>query len=181
MSTQVNLNSFDNIYSDTYDSVLKYVICKCSNLDDTNDIIQDIYLELYKKLQKNNQLLVNDINDFMIGIAKNKVRQYWRLKYKIKSMLAYSKDDPNIKIDQASDTNVEDIILMKDDIEKVQLFIQTKKPIVRKIFYLYYCFDMTLADISDELNMSLSTVKSKLYRLIDDLNRYFKKEEKGSE
>ena len=34
MFEQKNLNLFEKIYNDTYNSLLKYVICKCSNVND---------------------------------------------------------------------------------------------------------------------------------------------------
>ena len=49
MSTQITKNTFEKFYDDTYKSVLKYTICHCNNLEDVNDIIQDIYTELYHK------------------------------------------------------------------------------------------------------------------------------------
>ena len=48
MGTQKELEKFEEIYKKTYDVTLKYIICKCSNLEDVNDIIQEIYIELYK-------------------------------------------------------------------------------------------------------------------------------------
>ena len=41
------LNEFNEVYDKTYDAVVKYVVCKCNNIDDVNDIIQDIYIALY--------------------------------------------------------------------------------------------------------------------------------------
>ena len=72
MSTQETLEEFEKIYQKTYDITLKYVICKCSNLEDVNDIIQEIYIELYKTLK--NEKEIKDINAFIHGIAKNKIR-----------------------------------------------------------------------------------------------------------
>ena len=43
MSTQKSLKEFEQIYNDTYDNVLKYVICKSNNLNDVDDIIQETY------------------------------------------------------------------------------------------------------------------------------------------
>lgn len=62
------LNKFNEIYDKTYDLVVKYVVCKCNDIDDINDIIQDIYIALYRKLSKNND--IENINQYIIGIAK---------------------------------------------------------------------------------------------------------------
>ena len=54
MIDQLSLKQFDKIYEKTYKYVLKYIVCKCSNMEDVNDIIQETYLELYNAIVKNN-------------------------------------------------------------------------------------------------------------------------------
>ena len=44
MTSPNNLKQFDKIYNLTYNHVLKYIICKCSNIEDVNDIIQETYM-----------------------------------------------------------------------------------------------------------------------------------------
>ena len=53
MIDQETLNIFDELYKDTYNDVLKYVILKCSNIADVEDIIQNIYIEVLKNIKKN--------------------------------------------------------------------------------------------------------------------------------
>ena len=50
MIDQKTLDEFSKIYDETYNDVLRYVVCKCSNISDVEDIIQNIYLDVYKKL-----------------------------------------------------------------------------------------------------------------------------------
>ena len=72
------------MYNKTYNIVVKYVVCKCNNVDDINDIIQDAYIALYKQLLKNND--IDNINNYVIGIAKNKINKYYGVSYKIKNI-----------------------------------------------------------------------------------------------
>ena len=44
---------FNQIYKETYPVVSKYVVCHCKNIEDVKDILQEIYLHVYKQLQKN--------------------------------------------------------------------------------------------------------------------------------
>ena len=62
---------FNTIYHDTYKMVLKYVVCNSYNINDVNDIIQEVYFELYKILDKKD---IDNINDYLIGIARNKIK-----------------------------------------------------------------------------------------------------------
>ena len=76
MSTQEALNKFQKVYDETYDDVLKYLVCNVARVSDAEDIIQDVYLALFKKIKK-------DINkEYVFGIAKNKLKDYYRFTYK---------------------------------------------------------------------------------------------------
>ena len=77
MRTQKNIKAFEQIYNETYNDVLKFVICKCSNLDDVDDIIQETYLEFYKILQSEKEIL--DKKSYIITIAKNKIIKNYKM------------------------------------------------------------------------------------------------------
>ena len=71
MASQQNLYKFNEIYDKTYLDLSKYVIIKCHNINDTHDIMQEIYLELWNLLNKKEISTVN-IKSYLIGIA-NKI------------------------------------------------------------------------------------------------------------
>ena len=96
MSTQKILKEFEIIYKNTYNKILKYVICKCSNLDDVNDIIQETYIEFYKKLKENKK--IQDKQAFIIGIAKNKIMKYINQKGKIKTISIFQEKENEEKV-----------------------------------------------------------------------------------
>ena len=43
MIDQETLKTFDILYYESYNEVLKYVICNCSNIQDIKDIVQNVY------------------------------------------------------------------------------------------------------------------------------------------
>lgn len=49
MASQETLKIFDELYYETYQDILKYVVCNCSNIDNVKDIVQNIYLEVLKR------------------------------------------------------------------------------------------------------------------------------------
>ena len=91
MSTQKILKEFEEIYKNTYNTILKYVICKCSNLDDVNDIIQETYTEFYRRLKENNK--IEDKQSFIIGIARNKIMKYISHKSKAKTISIFQEKE----------------------------------------------------------------------------------------
>ncbi len=81
MSTQLTLGNFQQIYNTSYQRVLRYIICKCSNMEDVNDLVQDTYLELYKILKKKQLLEIDNTTNYIIGIAKKRLAKHYGLLY----------------------------------------------------------------------------------------------------
>ena len=163
------LNEFNEVYNKTYDIVVKYVVCKCNNIDDVNDIIQDIYIALYKQLSKNNN--IENINQYVIGIAKNKINKYYGLSYKIKNLFTKTEIN-NLK----NNINIEKNIVDKDNLEEIWKYLKNKDIIIFKIFYLYYVESLTIKEISKHLNINESNVKNYLYRTLKELKNTYKGE-----
>ena len=163
------LNEFNEVYDKTYDAVVKYVVCKCNNIDDINDIIQDIYISLYKQLLKHND--IEDINSYVIGIAKNKINKYYGLSYKIKNLFTKTEIN-NLK----NNINIEKNIIDKNNLEEIWKYLKNKNIIIFKIFYLYYVESLTIKEISNHLNINESIVKNHLYRTLKELKNIYKGE-----
>ena len=87
MSAQlISLENFEKIYNNTYNQVLQYIICKCSNIDDINDLIQETYIALYKTLCGKKHLILDNYTSYVIGIAKKQISKYYGFLYKYKAM-----------------------------------------------------------------------------------------------
>lgn len=163
-----DIELFKDIYLNTYNNILKYIICRCSNLDDVNDILQETYTEFYSILCRKKSIKTKNIENFLIGIAKNKIKKYYKSK--------------TIKFEEFQDTffdnseidSCEELIFTKDEIENIWEFLK-KDTIKAKIFYLYYYCDMTFKEISKELQLKESTIKSIFYRTLDKIKKKFER------
>ncbi len=168
MIDQETLNKFDKLYKGSYSNVLKYVICNCSNAEDIKDIVQSVYLELLKILQKDKSF--NKGNAYILGITKNKVSEYYRFNYKAKIVSLFSKKDDFLLLDSIPDNvDLEEKFIKEEDLKFIWNYLKRKKVIIFKIFYLYYYTDMNIKDIGIELNISESNVKHYLYRTLKEL------------
>lgn len=170
---------FEKIYKETYDYLLKFVVIKCYNINDVNDIIQDTYIEFYKIVNKNKKKIDN-INSFICGIASNIIKRYYYKKNRI--ILLQNLDEKNdITYDIPDDFNIEESIINKENSEKIWNYIETKDINTIKIFYLYFRFDEKISDIAKELELNESNVKNKIYRTIKEIKKFFEKEENKNE
>ena len=156
-------DKFDKLYNETHRDILKYIVLNCYNLEDAKDILQSTYLEVYKKID-----VVND-KKYIVGIAKNKIKRFYRFKYKIKNMFLYNEEISTID-NVSSDYNLEESIFMKYDVDLVWKLISKKPAVVSKVIYLYYYEGYTIKEISSILNIGESNVKHYIYRTINELN-----------
>ncbi len=175
MSTQLTLKDFETIYEETYNRVLKYIVCKCSNIEDVNDLIQDTYTELYSILKKKEHLELDNVVNYIIGIANKKIKRYYGILYSLKlSSFWITKNNEEKIIDIPSDIDIESETLDNLNANEVWEYIRKKDIRVVKVFYLYYCFELKISQIAIELKISESNVKNILYRTIKDIKKNIK-------
>lgn len=156
MINQETLDVFNKLYDETYNDVSKYIVLNCSNIDDVADIIQNVYVAVYKRLCKNKDIT----KTYIIGIAKNKIRDYYRFNYKAKHVSLFSTKEELSLIDSIpSDIDIEKSMSIKYDTQLVWDYLKSKNVIISKIFYLYFKLELTLKEISEELDISISNVK----------------------
>ena len=175
MASQENLYKFNDVYDKTYLDLLKYVIIKCHNINDTNDIIQEVYLEFWNILNKK-ELLNNNIKSYLIGIANNKIKKHYTLLQKIKTISIFEKNDKDIQlIDLLEDKiNIENVVIEKDNWDLIWQFIKDKKnQDIPKVFYLYYKLELSIKEIAKELRVSESYIKNLIYRTLKELQKKF--------
>lgn len=170
---KVKRDDFNQVYDKTYDDVLKYIICRCKNIHDVNDIIQDTYLEFWRIIQKKD-LEDNHIKSYLIQIASNKVKKYYTLISKLQALSLSFQQSENLELmDYIEDAiDIESMVfnqMMNEDIWK-QLK-SYKNQDIPKIFYLYYQLDMTIKEIAIELDRSESYIKNCIYRTIHELRK----------
>ncbi len=175
MASETYLSKFNNVYDKTYLDLLKYVIIKCHNINDANDIIQEIYLELWNIINKK-ELSNDNIKSYLIGIANNKIKKHYTLLQKIKTISIFEKNDKDIElIDLLEDKiNIENIVIQKDNWLTIWQFIKSKKnQDIPKVFYLYYKLELSIKEIAKELNVSESYIKNLIYRTLKELQKKF--------
>ena len=174
MTGQENFQMFKKIYDETYNNLLKFIVCRCSNIDDVNDIIQETYTEFYKIFISEKKL--NNVNKYIYGIAKNKIKKHYNLIYKIKTISLSKEEDTGLIDTISSDINIEKIILDKSDLDFIWEYLKMKKIIIQRVFYLYYSLDLSIKEISNELGISESCVKNYLYRTLNEIQEVMRKE-----
>lgn len=175
MASQLNLYEFNEIYDKTHLDLLKYVIIKCHNINDTHDIVQETYLELWNIMNKKELSNIN-IKSYLIGIANNKIKKHYTLFQRLKTISLSQTNDKDIELIETieDDMNINDLIIKEDNWNAIWKYIKGKKnQDIPKVFYLYYKLELSIKDISIELKRNESYIKHLIYRTLKELQDNF--------
>ena len=171
MASEETLKKFEKIYNETYKEVALYVVTHVKNCQDVEDILQTIYMHIFKEVKKKQEIN----KPYLFGIVKHKVKDYYRFHYKDKIVSFFEKkemEENTLK----DDIDIEKITSIKWDTEEVWRILKKKKVVIFKIFYLYYVEEFTLKEIAKHLNLTESNVKHYLYRTINELKEKYREE-----
>lgn len=171
MKNEVTSDSFYDFYNNTYNVVLKYAICNCKNIDEINDIIQDSYFEIYKKI-KYKKINIKNPEAYLITIVKKKIR--WK-HFKVQYWISLDVEDHPIDINDET-LDIESNYINKDNINKIWDYLNKRNELTARIFYLFYILDEPINKIATDMKISESNVKNHLYRSKKDLREYLLKE-----
>ncbi len=165
---------FDRVYDATYERIRRYVAVKCADPHDVTDVLQEIYLEYYRLLRRKGLSYVEDDGAMVFTIAERKVKRYYSMMQRLRRILPLLRREENGEeavVDLPDPTSVEEVVLRGEEAEQIKRYLDRYPAETRKIVYLYYAEEMRLEDIAREMEMPLSTVKSRLYRTLRELKK----------
>ena len=149
----------DRILDDFYNYV--YIIVKngvsvSMTDEDTEEIISDVFVAIWKN--SSNLLKTIEIKPYLIGIAKNVIRNKYR-----NTELNFSISDYE---ENLIDTcNIEKITEENEQNKVILDTLKTVKPKEYEIFIMFYYESKSVKEIAKVLNLSTSNVKTILHRV----------------
>ena len=177
MQIIINEETFREIYEKTYNKTLRFIIIKSKNLDDINDILQDTYLEFLKIIKKNPNIDIENIDNFIIGIANNIIKRHHYKQSRSKEKVITNEYE---NLENIPDVfSLEDNFLTKENVKEIWSFVKKKDVEIAKIFYLYFSEGLKISEIAKELKISESNVKNKIYRTLKELKNIYERGQKN--
>lgn len=163
---------FNRIYGETYPEILKFVIIKTSHADQVDDILQNTYHNFYTRILKKGFDDIQSPKAFIIRLAERELSRHYRRK-----ALGLEKetdlDAYNEKIEPDGIPFTE-MVENKDALDIVHDIVGQMPLLSYKSFILFYYYDMTIADIAEQLDISAQNVKVRLWRARNAVRKVIK-------
>ena len=137
---------------DRYQASLRYFISRLSeNPETAEDIFQDTWLTVIRRIYSLKNL--DAFSPWLYRIARNKVYQQLRRKKMV------SKLDDKIMVSN----NTEDDVFSGEDAKEIHRCLKELIPEYREVLMLRFLEQMSYKQISEVINCSLGTVKSRIH------------------
>lgn len=160
-----NIDSF-NILVNKYEFiVLKFVYNMLKDKEAAEDITQEVFITVYNKMEMYN--MKNKFSSWLLQIAKNKSIDYIRKYRKV-----YESNIDDARNVQSNELVPEEALEYNETKKEVQNFINNLEETDKQILILKYSEDVTFNDIADVLQMNVSAVKRRYYKVRDEFKKY---------
>ncbi len=162
---------FKKLFEANYKRVYKVALFMTSNKEEAEDILQEAFISAYTNIEK-----LKDINKFgpwISTITTNISRK--RLKNKRWDICVENEEFFSL-IAEDYCFDLPDKILEDEELkETVWKTISDLEPLYKEVIILYYYEDLCYEDISEFLDVPIGTVRSRLSRAKDKLEKSLKR------
>ena len=159
-SVQLITDSYQNYHR----SVYLYILYKIGKDEDAKDLAQDVFLRLmdYKQM-----LRPETIKYFIFSICRNLVIDYLRRHYKMQEITSYFLDQLPTFINEVESQ------IIANDLSVCEQKRVLRLPAQRRKIYVMSCFkNISSADISACLGLSVRTVENHLFISRKEIREY---------
>lgn len=170
-------STFRRLYDQTYRLAASLITARCRQTADIGDILQEVYLELYRLLQRRGADYVRAPEALIRRLVKQQLFRYYRGLSKRKEVsITPDEDSDAIEPADLSALSVEEIAEDRVILAWTDRFLSEKGELYRKIFHLYYRFGVSVPDIAKLLGRSEADIKNKLYRTLSEIRTHWRGE-----
>lgn len=166
---------FCQLYEQTYRLAASLISVRCRQTADIGDILQEVYLELYRLLQRRGTNYIKEPEAMIRRIVKQQLFRYYRGLSRRQEVYAEKEDDEcDIDIADIASISVEEIAEDRVILEWTDRYLSEKGELYRKIFHLYYRFGLSVPEIANMLGRTEGDIKNKLYRTLREIRNHWR-------
>jgi len=160
--TSKNLN-FIKLYDQYSDSIYRFIYFRVHNKDNAWDITQECFLRTLEYINTP-QNKINNKRALIYQIARNLIADFWRAQEKQSSQDIYEiQDELHI------DTNIEENLDTKMELEELMKYINSLKDHNRDLLLLRYVDGLSFSEIAEILEKNQIALRVQASRLVKNL------------
>jgi len=156
--------AFNRVYDATRDALLKWLIPRVRSAADVEDLMQEIYRRLYRKMTGSG---IRAPEKYVFGIAKKELAKYYRHHARVRET---EHAIPEQMPDEGPEP--EDIVLDREREREIWDLIRTEPLLSYQAFTLYYGLSVPTDEIAKLLGLSEDAVRKRLSRTRARLRAY---------
>ena len=151
---------FDQIYSETRDDLLRYLMLRTNAAPEAEDLFQEVYRRFYARLTRS-VLPILDPRRYLFSVAKKVLAGYYRTAAKRKEMEQPLPEDFELI---SEDEPLDERLLQEERVDEVWRLLEREPEMNRRVFLLFYGCDQSQKQIASSLGMTEEAVRQRLYR-----------------
>ena len=155
------------------DMVYRLAVANTNVTQDAEDVFQEVFVKLVRYKDK-----ITDeehLKAWLIRVTINEARRLEGSGWK-KNVSVDMPDEmqDNISADQDEETSPEEIVIAEENRKSVVNMVQSLPQKYREVIHLHYFEEMKISEISNLLKINEATVKTRLKRARETLEKYMK-------
>lgn len=160
---------FERIWSEYYPKIMVFIQVSF-NISDSEDLVQEIMLKVYKNLSDYNPVF--SFNTWIFKIARNHVIDRLKKSATEERTIRSLKSDYNIS--EFNKYGSPESLQLKEVLKKdIQIFIEKLPTPERQVSYLRFYEELKYPEISRITGMPVGTVKSHVHNIRKKLKNYY--------
>lgn len=153
---------FNAVYDETYTEILKLIVIRTSNADQVDDIFQNVYKSFYSRIIKKGYSDIKFPRAFLKKLAEKELSRHYKSKA-IKREMETDLEGFDELVEPDAIPFVE-LMEQQETLEIIQNIVKRIPLLSYKSFMLFYCYDVSISTIANNLGISEENVKMRLYR-----------------
>ena len=154
-------------------SVYRFVFALVQDESVAEDLTQDIFVKVWKKLKSYNSKY--SFKTWLFTIARNTTTDYLRKRKEFVFSDFDDKDNSNVILDTLADDALlaDEVFAQTQDLDRLNKVLEEIPSLYKEVLILKYSNDLSLEEISQILKRPIETVKSQHHRGLLHLKELF--------
>ncbi|MEI6131444.1 MAG: sigma-70 family RNA polymerase sigma factor [Bacillota bacterium] len=178
---------FNQVYDETYDDVMRFVLSRTGDCEAAGDILQEIYKALFVRFRNKGADDIEDYKGYLIVSASNVIKKHYAYLKVQKATVVFNSvsnedNDDNQALEalefelSAEIMGIEESVEISDMAERVLEYLEKKSETVKKLFVLHFFGGLTIKEAALNIGISQSQAVNHIYRTIQELKSKFELE-----